>query len=73
MALRGIEGALPSGQILLRPSDPAAASDALERVASALSGVGATRTTETVGDAEVTVLSLPDTGEIAYTEIDGIV
>ncbi len=73
VALRGIEGALPSGQILLRPSDPAAASDALERVASALSGVGATRTTETVGDAEVTVLSLPDTGEIAYTEIDGIV
>jgi hypothetical protein len=73
VAVRGIEGGLPSGQILLRPSDPAAATDALDRVASALSGVGATRTTEEIGAEEVTILSLPDTGEVAYAEVDGIV
>jgi len=73
VAVRGVEGGLPSGQILLRPSDPAAATDALERVASALSGVGATRTTEEIGEEEVTILSLPDTGEVAYAEVDGIV
>ena len=73
VAVRGIDGGLPSGQILLRPSDPAAATDALERVASALFGVGATRTTETIGTEEVTILSLPDTGEVAWAEVDGIV
>jgi hypothetical protein len=73
VAVRGIEGGLPAGQIMLRPSDPAAAAAALERVASALSGAGAARTTETIGDVEVTVLALPDTGEVAYAEVDGIV
>ena len=73
VAVRGIEDGLPSGQILLRPSDPAAATDALERVGSALSGVGATRTTETIGEVEVTIIALPDTGEVAWAEVDGIV
>ena len=73
VALGGLEGGLPSGQILLRPSDPSAATDALERVASALARVGATRTTEMVGEEEVTILSVPDTGEVAYAEVDGIV
>jgi hypothetical protein len=35
--------------------------------------VGATQTTESLGDVEVTVLALPDTGEVAYAEVDGIV
>jgi hypothetical protein len=73
VAIRGVENGLPSGQILLRPSDPGAAIDALERLTSALSGLGATQETETVGDVEVTVLSIPDTGEVAYAEVDGIV
>ena len=64
---------LPSGQILLRPSDPAAATDALDRLASALAGVGATQSTESLDEVDVTILSMPDTGEVAYAEVDGIV
>jgi len=73
VAISGFGGTLPSGQLLLRPSDPAAAVDALDRLVSALAGVGATQRTETLGDGEVTIVSLPDTGEVAYTVVDGIV
>jgi hypothetical protein len=73
VAVAGIEGGLPSGQVLLRPSDPTAATSAIDRLAGALAAVGATQTTESLGDVEVTVLALPDTGEVAYAEVDGIV
>jgi hypothetical protein len=73
VAVRGIEDGLPSGQILLRPSDPAAATDALDRVASALGGLGGTQSTESIGDVEVTLLAVPDIGELAWAELDGIV
>jgi hypothetical protein len=73
IAISGIDGDLPTGQLLLRPSDPEAAASALDRIADGLSAVGATRETVSSGSVEVTVLSLPDTGEVAYTVVDGIV
>jgi hypothetical protein len=73
VAITGFDGTLPSGQVLLRPSDADAAAEALDRLVGALAGVGATQRTETLGDGEVTIVSLPDTGEVAYTVVDGIV
>ena len=73
LAISGIDGDLPTGQLLLRPSDPEAAGTALDRIASGLGAIGATRETVSSGSIEVTVLSLPDTGEVAYTVVDGIV
>lgn len=73
VAVSGFDGTLPSGQLLLRPSDPEAATAALGRLVDAVAGLGATTSTETIGDAEVTVVALPEVGEIAYTVVDGIV
>jgi hypothetical protein len=45
----------------------------LGRLADSLSGIGATVRSETSGEAEVTVVTIPETAEVAYTLIDGIV
>jgi hypothetical protein len=74
IAITGFDGALPSGQLLLRPEDPDAAAATLERVVEGLTGtLGASASVETIGDAEITTLSLPDVGEVAYTVTDGLV
>ena len=74
VALGGLEGGLPSGQILLRPEDPESAEAALTRVVDRLVATGAaTERTEEGADAEITVLSIPGVGEIAYTAGDGII
>ncbi len=73
LAITGFDGALPSGQLLLRPEDPDAAAASLASLTDALAGVGGTARTEMVGTTEVTILGLPDTGEVAYAIVDGIV
>ena len=73
VAISGLEGTLPSGQILLRPDDAAAAGDALTRIGERLGAVGATVTRDDVNGTEVTTVALPDIGEVAYTVVDGIV
>lgn len=73
VALGGFSGDLPTGQLLMRPADPDAAADALDRLADSLSGIGATVESDTSGEAEITVVTIPETGEVAYTLIDGIV
>ena len=73
IAFGGLDGELPSGQILLRPTDPDAAAASLGRIVDNLEGVGATRRTETSGDLEMTVVTIPETGEVAYAVVDGII
>lgn len=76
IALTGLDGELPSGQLLLRPSDGEAAAGMLDTLAARLAEAGATRETTTPdgGDGvEVTILTLPDTGSVAYAVVDGIV
>lgn len=73
VAFSGFEGELPSGQLLLRPEDPEAATDALENLAEGLASLGAETTTEDVDGASLTLVTVPDIGEIAFTESDGIV
>jgi hypothetical protein len=65
---------MPSGQILLRPEDPDAAEAALGRVAERLVEAGAaTERTEDGPGAEITVLTIPQVGELAYALGDGII
>ncbi|MGH2445732.1 MAG: DUF3352 domain-containing protein [Candidatus Limnocylindria bacterium] len=73
VALAGVDGGLPSGQLLLRPDDPEAAADALGRLADRLGSLGAESRTEEIGEVEVTVVSVPDIAEVAYSIVDGIV
>ena len=73
LAIGGFSGDLPTGQLLLRPTDAEAAEGALDRLAESLSGIGATVETQTSGETEVTVVTIPETAEVAYTLVDGIV
>ena len=73
VAFSGFEGERPSGQLLLRPDDPVAAAGTLETLTERLTSLGAEITTEDAGAATVAVVQVPDFGEVAFTETDGIV
>jgi hypothetical protein len=76
VAISGLDDGMPRGQLLLRPSDPEAASGMLERLAEQLEASGATREATTVDGleaVEITLLSLPDTLDLAYAFVDGVV
>jgi hypothetical protein len=72
IAIRAVDGQ-PSGQLLLRPSDPAAAEQALNRIRQALQQRGARVTTADASGATITSISMPDVGSAAYTLSDGVV
>jgi hypothetical protein len=74
IAVSGVEESQPHGQILLRPEDPEAGAAALARIADRLVATGtATERTEESAGTEITVLSVPQIGEIAYGLGDGII
>jgi Protein of unknown function (DUF3352) len=74
VALGGIgPAAMPSGQLLLRPSDPEAAAETLRNVADQIGSSGGTVSTETLDGIEVTVVSVPDTIDAAFGVVDGVV
>ena len=74
IAITGFDGALPSGQLLLRPEDPDAAADALGRLADGVSSfMGGEARIETVSGVEITAIDVQDVGEVAYAISDGIV
>ncbi len=73
VAFGGFDGELPSGQVLLRPEDPEAAAAALANITERLGAIGAETTSEEIGSISVTVVDLPDVGEVAFTLADGIV
>ncbi|MGH2429561.1 MAG: DUF3352 domain-containing protein [Candidatus Limnocylindria bacterium] len=73
LAFGGIDGDLPSGQLLLRPTEAAASEEAIGRVLARLEETGASVRTEDGGAAEITVVSLDGLGEIALATIEGII
>lgn len=73
IALAGLEDGLPSGQLLLRPEDPEAAEAALTRVVDRLVATGASSRIETSPIADISVLTIPGTAEVAYAAQDGII
>jgi len=73
LAFTGLDGDLPSGQLLLRPEDPEAAEAALTRIVDRLVATGASMRTETGAGAEIKILTIPQAAEIAYAVRDGII
>lgn len=73
IALAGLDGELPRGQILLRPEDPEAGEAALRRVVERLAVIGASTSTEQHEDDEITIVSIPDVVDLAFAVRDGII
>jgi hypothetical protein len=73
LVITGVEGGLPSGQLLLRPDDAEAGLDALDRLASAVGALGRDSRTEEVDGVEITTLEIPDLGEVAYAGTDEVI
>ncbi len=73
VALTDASGASPHGQLLLRPTDPEAASAALKRMHDALVSRGASERTTTVAGATVTSLQVPQVGEVSWAMDQGVV
>lgn len=73
VAFGGMNGTQPSGQLLLRPSDPAAAQQSLDRIRDALQQRGAQVASTDRDGVTVTTLTLADTGSASYAVQDGVV
>ena len=73
VAISGLEGTLPAGQLLLRPSDVDAAAAALERMRAALEERGAASDTQELAGATVTSVAVRELGTISYAIAEGVV
>ena len=73
LALGGIDDGAPRGQLLLRPRDFRAATAALDRVVEALAEAGGDPRVEATDAGDVTVLTVPQLGEIAFATVDEVV
>ncbi len=73
VAVTGLEEAAPHGQLLLRPSDSAAAEAALGRIRDALGERGAQVTESELEGVRVTSLVMPELGSAAFAMRDGVV
>jgi hypothetical protein len=74
VAISGISDGVPSGQILLHPTDPDAAADVLQRLTDGLEGLGASIATRPAGErAEITTIDVPEFGGAAFALHDGVV
>ena len=68
----GADG-MPTGQLLLRPSDSDAAAGVLGRIADRIGASGGAARTETLDGIDITTIAIPDTGEVAFGVVDGVV
>jgi hypothetical protein len=73
LAITGFDGTMPSGQLLLRPSDPAAAAATLAQVRDSLKGQGATVETQEAGGTTITSVAVPQFGSVSYAATDEVV
>ena len=73
VAITGLADGVPRGHLILRPADPEAADAALDRILDRVAAIGAESRSETREGVEITVVTVPDLGEIAYAKADGIV
>ena len=72
VALNDLSGEVPSAQLFLRPDDPASLQEQLDDLASRLADAGAERRAVELEGVGITVLNVPDIGEIAYAVVDDV-
>jgi Protein of unknown function (DUF3352) len=73
VAVQDVGGALPSGQLLARPSDRDAAAAALARIGDALAERGASVIIHDSAGTPVTTVRVPDLGSLSWAMRDGVV
>jgi hypothetical protein len=73
IAVQDLDPAPARGQLLLRPSDPAAARAALDRVRDALADRGSTVGSSQAGGTTVTSVTVPQIGRFAYALVEDVV
>jgi hypothetical protein len=73
LAITALGDDLPHGQFILRPADADAALAALDRIVDRLAAIGAEARTEIERGIEITVVAVPDVGDVAFAVVDGIV
>lgn len=73
LAVGSLESGAPSGQLLLRPSDPDAAAAALQRMRRALSDRGASFDETQAGGETITSVEVPEIGTLAYAMHQGVI
>lgn len=73
LALTDLDPASPHGELLLHPSDAAAAQRSLDAMRDALEERGSTVTTSVSGEVTITSVSVPQVARVAYAMTDGVV
>jgi hypothetical protein len=73
LAVGGLQDPEPSGQLLLRPSDPAAAQEALDHMRDSLRGRGVAVDEQDVEGRTITTIDVPQVGQISYAMQDGVI
>lgn len=73
VALYAVQASGPRGQLLLRPSDPAAAQMALDRMRDGLAERGSSAAARSVRGVTITSITIPEIARLAYAVVDGVV
>ena len=73
LAINDFDGRTVSGQLLLRPSDPAAAAATLAKLRDKLEGQGAPIDTQDAGGTTITTVAVPQFGSVSYATTDEVV
>ncbi|MDQ2941025.1 MAG: DUF3352 domain-containing protein [Chloroflexota bacterium] len=73
LAITGFDGTTVSGQVLLRPSDPAAAAATLAKVRDKLKAQGAAIDTQEAAGTTITTVALAPFGSVSYAATDQVV
>ena len=72
IALTGIDGDMPRGHLLMRPHDVTAAAETLDLIAERLLAAGGGERSEEFGGVEITIVEVPQIGEVAYAAVEDV-
>jgi hypothetical protein len=73
LAVAGVTGAVPTGQLLLRPSDPQAAVSAMERIRNGIVEHGGSTTDREVDGIIVTSADIPQVASISWAIAEDVI
>ncbi len=72
LAITDLTGEIPGAQLFLRPDDTSTLGERLDTLVSSLTDAGATLGTAEIDGTEVTMLDVPDIGQISYAIVDDV-
>jgi hypothetical protein len=73
IALSGLDGGTPRGQLLIRPSDAEQAAAALDRMRAAMEDRGIPVSTTEANGVRITTVEIAELGTVAYALQDGVI